>query len=608
MPLFGQYAWTETDDQLQITIPLKATTPSKVDIYATHCVLKVAFPPYLVDIDLHGSIDETKSKASIKDGVLLIKVPKADGHKSLWGRIEVSKEVPRSEIKERRVKSIADKEKAEAELMERVKNRKYEDERVVLRAQMASESAERQQLDDLKAAEKTRAEEEVFATLERLHVERTSNTINSANEGAQVSNATQDIRSSAVLAIHDECVADSKAVERVLEESEDELQESDNDEHSSEKDVASDEESRAQPREGEQLVDVDIARPEPRNGARVTLGFTPRLFPTPTRESKAAEEEAWIMKNRKHLTKNPALKGRLPQNLGIEERDPTWLKGKGDDFFRAGDYRSAINAYTDALEADAEMVSALSNRAACHLKLGALEECVKDCSDAITALERGPGGIQTQLMRLLARRGAALGQLGHYKISLDDFKQALELDPGSVELRRDAERVAILQQCSDIKRQADQRFSEGDMDSALALYTRAYNMDPTFVSCISNRAGCHLALGLPDHCVEDCTTALKLLAAPPGVCTGPIPPPGSDKRRKWVLRTLARRGAAFVQSGVLESAVKDYREACKLAPEDEALAKDLAELEGALLKQKEEKADRSKRQPETGVAPAASVQ
>jgi hypothetical protein len=56
--------------------------------------------------------------------------------------------------------------------------------------------------------------------------------------------------------------------------------------------------------------------------------------------------------NRKHLGKNPALKGRLGANGtsgtsgSIEETDPVWLKGKGDDMYRSGDYRSAINAYT----------------------------------------------------------------------------------------------------------------------------------------------------------------------------------------------------------------------------------------------------------------------
>ncbi len=53
----------------------------------------------------------------------------------------------------------------------------------------------------------------------------------------------------------------------------------------------------------------------------------------------------------------------------MSEEDPVWLKAKGDDFFRAGDCRSALNAYSAALDADETMTACLSNRAACYLKL-----------------------------------------------------------------------------------------------------------------------------------------------------------------------------------------------------------------------------------------------
>ena len=58
--------------------------------------------------------------------------------------------------------------------------------------------------------------------------------------------------------------------------------------------------------------------PPPRNAGisqssdgKVDIVFTPRVFPTPLRESKAAEEEDWVAKNRRHLKKH----GALGQNL-----------------------------------------------------------------------------------------------------------------------------------------------------------------------------------------------------------------------------------------------------------------------------------------------------
>merc|ERR1719230_1545172 len=107
--------------------------------------------------------------------------------------------------------------------------------------------------------------------------------------------------------------------------------------------------------------DLDVNHlPEVRDGGVVKFHFTPRIFPTPSRESKAAEEEDWIAQNRSHLRKNPMLKPQLDA-MDIEDSDPTWLKGKGDDFYRVRDYRAAVNAYLTALELDSTLLPVLSN-------------------------------------------------------------------------------------------------------------------------------------------------------------------------------------------------------------------------------------------------------
>ena len=101
--------------------------------------------------------------------------------------------------------------------------------------------------------------------------------------------------------------------------------------------------------------------PPPRQSGRIKLNFT-RYFKTPMRESKRAEEEDWLVRNRKHLYKNPKAKD-------ITEQDPHWLKDKADEFYRSRDYQGAVNAYTAAIQADSEFVPAYSNRAACYLRL-----------------------------------------------------------------------------------------------------------------------------------------------------------------------------------------------------------------------------------------------
>ena len=67
--------------------------------------------------------------------------------------------------------------------------------------------------------------------------------------------------------------------------------------------------------------------------------------------------------------------------IEVEDKDPVWLKDKGDHFFRRADYTSAINAYSKALKADPEFLTGRLNRATCFIKLRAFDLAVDDCND-----------------------------------------------------------------------------------------------------------------------------------------------------------------------------------------------------------------------------------
>ncbi|GMF40917.1 unnamed protein product [Phytophthora fragariaefolia] len=64
---------------------------------------------------------------------------------------------------------------------------------------------------------------------------------------------------------------------------------------------------------------IDI--PPPRECIQSEIRFTPRVFPTPSRESKAAEEEDWLLKNRKHINKHQGLN--RTSEYDISETDRT---------------------------------------------------------------------------------------------------------------------------------------------------------------------------------------------------------------------------------------------------------------------------------------------
>ena len=302
----------------------------------------------------------------------------------------------------------------------------------------------------------------------------------------------------------------------------------------------------------------------------------------------------------------------------------SWLKGKGDDFYRARDYRAAINAYTTALEIDSTLLPAMGNRSACYLHMGELVRCVDDCDAILNRLDKEsmhvnakPKDPQTTAMRLkaLARRGAAKCQQGAYADAVVDYRMVVTLtnmqDPSLI---ADLRRVIRLAKCSELKRQGDAHFGDGRLQQALACYREVLASEPGFVSAISNCAVCQLAMGRLEECVVDCSRALEILAVDPATVesmdsmmleiggtgvdghsmnskekngsfqthpvlpAGPVPPIGSAKRRSWVLKTVARRGTAKAALGELAEAIRDYECACNMDPNDSGLKADLNSL------------------------------
>jgi tetratricopeptide (TPR) repeat protein len=299
----------------------------------------------------------------------------------------------------------------------------------------------------------------------------------------------------------------------------------------------------------------------------------------------------------------------------IEEEDPNWLKAKGDDFFRGGDFRSAINAYSSALELDEHNIACYSNRSTCYLKLSMYSDCKDDCSAAIKEIigvhsEKVSSEIEfslrPMLIKLLLRRGAASTQLGSFAEALHDYESsitrvhdffAVEIESGEtlpvsidlVSIEADRERLKHLVTAESLKREADVLVGEKSLEFAIQKYTEALAILPCHVSCLSNRSACYLATGNIQKCIDDCTFALQFLEvtyAKSAIGSSEkltmadtlLPAAGSEKRKDWTLKTLIRRGAASIQIGDLKSAIRDYGYAVSIDPTNEALKSDLNKL------------------------------
>jgi tetratricopeptide (TPR) repeat protein len=280
---------------------------------------------------------------------------------------------------------------------------------------------------------------------------------------------------------------------------------------------------------------------------------------------------------------------------------------------------------------DSNFLACYANRAACYLKLELYPQCKADCDIVIQRSnaqlnniapvkgEEEPDTAKQERMKLLAsliktycRRGAALCQLGQFTESMTDYCQALakyQLLSGSAvsllpnvtmdSIQSDIDRLKLLCNVENTKKEGDRLFSEQNLQAALEKYNQSLAILPVHVSSLSNRAACKLALGDIESAIEDCQIAVDLLqysdpnvegkvlpkglgsGGAYGMLTAILPPVGSVKRKQWLLKTIARQAMALVQLDRIVEAIKVYEVALKVEPNDEQLKADFEKLKGA---------------------------
>jgi dyslexia susceptibility 1 candidate gene 1 protein len=172
-----------------------------------------------------------------------------------------------------------------------------------------------------------------------------------------------------------------------------------------------------------------------RQSGSIQVSFSKRNFLTPKRESQDPAEQEWLQKAseaRKSI-------GFVPDDLRAEERDPMYLKGKGDDFFRQKNYLAAISAYTTGIQLAKNCFELYLNRSAAQFSQGNYKRCVEDCSKALELLDPPVASNLKARLQALTRRGAALSKLGFVRQAYEEFVAAVKLDPTDELLKHDAE-------------------------------------------------------------------------------------------------------------------------------------------------------------------------
>jgi hypothetical protein len=133
MPLEGTYTWSETPNTVEIVIPLKGVSSKQLDVFLAETIVKVSYPPFLLDLNLLKSIEYNQGCANRKDGILYLELIKKE-RGVMWGTLIFGGSFV--EIADRRAKALQNRANLILEHHEAAKRKKWDEEKLGVRKQV----------------------------------------------------------------------------------------------------------------------------------------------------------------------------------------------------------------------------------------------------------------------------------------------------------------------------------------------------------------------------------------------------------------------------------------------------------------------------------------
>ncbi|XP_054954510.1 dynein axonemal assembly factor 4 isoform X2 [Pan paniscus] len=382
MPLqVSDYSWQQTKTAVFLSLPLKGVCVRDTDVFCTENYLKVNFPPFLFEAFLYAPIDDESSKAKIGNDTIVFTLYKKEA--AMWETLSVTG-VDKEMMQRIREKSILQAQERAKEATEAKAAAKREDQKYALSVMMKIEEEERKKIEDMKENERIKATKELEAWKEYQRKAEEQKKIQREEKLCQKEKQIKEERKKIKY----------KSLTRNL----------------ASRNLA------PKGRNSENIFTEKLKEdsiPAPRSVGSIKINFTPRVFPTALRESQVAEEEEWL---HKQAEARRAMNTDIAElcDLKEEEKNPEWLKDKGNKLFATENYLAAINAYNLAIRLNNKMPLLYLNRAACHLKLKNLHKAIEDSSKALELLMPPVTDNANARMKAHVRRGTAFCQLELY--------------------------------------------------------------------------------------------------------------------------------------------------------------------------------------------------
>ncbi|NWX67647.1 DAAF4 factor, partial [Alca torda] len=415
MPVWlREHLWRQTASAVYLSLPVRGLRVTPANIFCTDRYLKVSIPPFLFEAILYAPIDDTNSTAKIGNGIIFFTLYKKEA--AMWDSLTLANanKEKLQYLRENAVLKAHEKAKEETEAK---KVTKQEHKKYALEATMKLEEAERKRIEDLKEKERQKVTKELELWKEQQDAAEKQKRVQKEGE------------------LHQE-------VEQLKEKKKEK-----NNKTSISYEGTSETRIKATKGRGsysmfsENLKEEQL--PAPRSAATIKINFTSRVFPTALRESRVAEEEEWLRKQAEAQRTVSADLSEL-EDLKEEEKNPDWLKDKGNKMFATGNYLAAVNAYNLAVRLNNKLPLLYLNRAACHLKLRNLHKAIEDSSKALELLTPPVPDNENARVKAYVRRGTAFCQLELYTEGLQDYEAALKIDPQNKNIEKDAEKIRHL--------------------------------------------------------------------------------------------------------------------------------------------------------------------
>ncbi|KOB77170.1 putative heat shock protein 70 HSP70 [Operophtera brumata] len=424
--LVKDFTWTQTDDTVHIRIPIKAVTREKVDLFTADSYIKAHYSPFLFEAFLLHDVDNDNSKCIVSDDLITLDLCKRETLQ--WECLEKELTKPekmklRQEILDKSVE-IAQQKKEDRRIKKTQLDR--------FTVQQAMEIDTKQH--DLMDSRKTEETRNAMNALEEWRVNagevKKINHRNGAmelyqskenkNSGAKIIELDDNDPRIAELELKEKGSGakvaevppgDCKDVKQVTEVLTKSVQVSRRPKKPAKVPIKSEYIDKKKDELSKRVL------PRLRQGGQLEINHTPRTFPTPSRESSANEEQAWL----KNITLARRATGFVSEDLRPEEQDPQWCKVKGDEFFRNGNYLGAVSAYSHGITLSDKLPSLYANRSATQFALGNFNKC----------------GNRRSRAKCIARRAAALARCGFLHKGIDEMKAAAKLLPDDQMIKKD---------------------------------------------------------------------------------------------------------------------------------------------------------------------------